>query len=584
MGGVIHPLILLLILLKMSNLAKLRSLIPVSEIVGKRVKLTKKGHEFGGLCPFHQEKTPSFTVNDDKGFYHCFGCGAHGDIIKFLTEYEKMEFQEALKYLASIAGITLAAPSKQQQEAEIVAKSLAAINEKLAKIYAQELYKHDAKTAQKYLVGRKLSAAILEKFKIGFSTPGLFINNQNHDISISELKNAGILADGERGVYERFSGRIIFPIANREGKIIAFGGRIVEKSSNAAKYINSIETEIFKKGENLYAENLIDKKLAQVILVEGYIDVISLVQAGITNVVAPLGTAITESQLRKLWYYTKEPIICLDGDKAGQKAAFRAAELALPMLKAGYSLRFCKLPNAKDPDDVIQEKGAEYLKDILKKSINMDEFIWEYLLAEIQPSTPEAVAFLQQSLEEVANLISDKTISKLYLKIFRDKIWQSFFKNKKAITNYNKEPLKFPKDNNSIKLLLAMIAKSPSLLENHELCEQFENLEIEEEIFEKIRVYLLESRNESLKDSYLLEFEDIKFAIDELKSMQFIGDIDSGSWLRLLLQYKISMLKTEYQNIINNKENMEQDFVLIEKLKLLQEEIQQLNRKLVDIE
>ncbi|HXN67727.1 MAG TPA: DNA primase, partial [Bradyrhizobium sp.] len=353
-------------------LDELRARLPVSEVVGKRVKLKKAGREWKGLSPFQQEKSPSFTVNDQKGFYHDFSSGKHGDIISFLMETEGVGFTEAVERLAAMAGLPLPAATPDAARHEQRRKTLHDVMELAAKFFADTLASRNGAKARGYLADRGISPATQLQFRIGYAPGERFALKEylgSQSISVEDMVEAGLLiaADDIPVPYDRFRDRVMFPITDIRGRVIAFGGRALEKDV-AAKYLNSPETPLFHKGDNLY--NLAPARLAAhnggaLVVVEGYIDVIAMVGAGFAASVAPLGTALTENQLALLWKMADEPILCFDGDRAGQKAAWRAADLALPHLLPGKSLRFALLPEGQDPDDLARTGGRAAIEEVI---------------------------------------------------------------------------------------------------------------------------------------------------------------------------------------------------------------------------
>ena len=337
-------------------LEELRARLPVSEVVGRRVKLKKAGREFKGLSPFQQEKSPSFTVNDQKGFYHDFSSGKHGDIISFLMETEGVGFTEAVERLASMAGMALPAATPDAARHEQRRKTLHDVMELAAKFFADTLASRNGAKARGYLGDRGITPATQLQFRLGYAPPDRFALKEHlgaQGISTEDMVEAGLLVGGDDipVPYDRFRDRVMFPITDVRGRVIAFGGRALEKDV-PAKYLNSPETPLFHKGDNLY--NLATARQAThngspLIVVEGYVDVIAMVTAGFGGAVAPLGTALTENQLALLWKMADEPILCFDGDRAGQKAAYRAADLALPRCcrERACALRCC--PKGRTP-------------------------------------------------------------------------------------------------------------------------------------------------------------------------------------------------------------------------------------------
>src|SRR6202795_339921 len=399
-------------------LDELRARLPVSEVVGRRVKLKKAGREWKGLSPFQQEKSPSFTVNDQKGFYHDFSSGKHGDIISFLMETEGVGFAEAVERLAAMAGLPLPAVTPDAARHEQRRKTLYDVMELSAKFFADTLASRGGAKARGYLADRAISPAVQLQFRIGYA-PGdaqtRFALKEHLGalgIPVEDMVEAGLLIAGDDipVPYDRFRDRVMFPIADMRGRVIAFGGRALEKDQ-PAKYLNSPETPLFHKGDNLY--NLAPARLAAhngsaVVVVEGYVDVIAMVGAGFSASVAPLGTALTENQLALLWKMADEPVLCFDGDKAGQKAAYRAADLALPQLKPGKSLRFALLPEGQDPDDLARAGGRVAIEEVIGAARGLADMIWSREIEGGGFTTPERRAALEARIGELTNGIRDE--------------------------------------------------------------------------------------------------------------------------------------------------------------------------------
>ena len=415
-------------------LDEIRNRIPVSEVVGRRVKLVRKGREHTGLCPFHNEKTPSFTVNDDKAFYHCFGCGAHGDVIKFITETEGLSFPETVERLAGQAGLAMPEYSPQDARKSQQRKSLYDVMEVASRWFETQLVAQAGAEGLDYLTRRGLTRASLKKFRLGFAPEGRTALKDallsRDGITEEMMVEAGLLitpeddGGGTRPSYDRFRHRVMFPITDRQGRVVAFGGRALRVDAKA-KYLNSPETPLFHKGRLLY--NLAGARKAsydkgRVLVAEGYMDVIAMAQAGFTNAVAPLGTAVTEEQIGELWRLAPEPLMCFDGDKAGIRAAYRVAEKSLPLLKAGYSLRFVNLPAGEDPDSFISGHGTEAFRDLLEKAQPLVDILWQMKTGSVQTDTPEQRAGLEKSLSETLSEISDKIIRGYYDKAFQERL------------------------------------------------------------------------------------------------------------------------------------------------------------------
>jgi DNA primase len=414
-------------------LDELRARLPVSEVVGRRVKLKKAGREWKGLSPFQQEKTPSFTVNDQKGFYHDFSSGKHGDIISFLMETEGVGFTEAVERLASMAGVPLPAVTPDAARHEQRRKTLYDVMELAAKFFADTLASRNGAKARGYLGDRGISPATQLQFRIGYA-PGERFALKEHlgaqNIPVEDMVEAGLLYSGDDipVPYDRFRDRVMFPITDLRGRVIAFGGRALEKDVNA-KYRNSPETPLFHKGDNLY--NLAPARLAthngsSLVVVEGYIDVIAMVGAGFPASVAPLGTALTESQLALLWKMADEPILCFDGDKAGQKAAWRAADMALPHLKPGKSLRFALLPEGQDPDDLARSGGRGAIEEVISAARGLADVIWSREIEGGTFATPERRAALEARIRELSNGIEDEVVRRYYRQDLSERLQRTF--------------------------------------------------------------------------------------------------------------------------------------------------------------
>jgi DNA primase len=414
-------------------LDELRARLPVSEVVGRRVKLKKAGREWKGLSPFQQEKTPSFTVNDQKGFYHDFSSGKHGDIISFLMETEGVGFTEAVERLASMAGVPLPAVTPDAARHEQRRKTLYDVMELAAKFFADTLASRNGAKARGYLGDRGISPATQLQFRIGYASGERFALKEHlgaQNIPVEDMVEAGLLYSGDDipVPYDRFRDRVMFPITDLRGRVIAFGGRALEKDVNA-KYLNSPETPLFHKGDNLY--NLAPARLAthngsSLVVVEGYIDVIAMVGAGFPASVAPLGTALTESQLALLWKMADEPILCFDGDKAGQKAAWRAADMALPHLKPGKSLRFALLPEGQDPDDLARSGGRGAIEEVISAARGLADVIWSREIEGGTFATPERRAALEARIRELSNGIGDEVVRRYYRQDLGERLQRTF--------------------------------------------------------------------------------------------------------------------------------------------------------------
>jgi DNA primase len=414
-------------------LDELRARLPVSEVVGKRVKLKKAGREWKGLSPFNKEKTPSFTVSDDKGFYHDFSSGKHGNIFDFMMETEGVSFPEAVERLAEMAGVPLPAYSPEAEAREERRKTLHDIVEMAAAFFQSTLASRNGARGRGYLADRGLGSATQLKFRLGYASAERYALKEHlgaAKIPVEDMIEAGLIVAGEDipVPYDRFRDRIMFPISDWRGRVIAFGGRALEKEVSA-KYLNSPETPLFHKGATLYniaAARQAAHDGARVIAVEGYVDVIAMVMAGYEGAVAPLGTALTAEQLALMWRLNDEPILCFDGDDAGRRAAYRALDIALPLLKPGKSLKLATLPDGQDPDDLYRSGGRDAIEDVLGAARPLAHVLWARESEQGAFDTPERRAALEARIGEVTNAISDETVRRYYRQDFSERLRHMF--------------------------------------------------------------------------------------------------------------------------------------------------------------
>ena len=415
-------------------LDEIRARLPVSQVVARKVALKKRGREFVGLSPFKTEKTPSFTVNDAKGFYHCFASGEHGDIFTFVMKTEGLSFPEAVERLSAEAGVALPKPPPQDQAQSDQRQRLYEVLQCAQEYFVAALHDYrNGSEARSYLEHRGLSEQTLEDFGIGYapnSREGLKAHLSSKGFSAQEAAQSGMIISGEDIVtpYDRFRHRVMFPIRDAKQRVIAFGGRALA-SDQAAKYLNSPETQLFHKGRVLFNAATARKaafETSRLIVVEGYMDVVSLAQAGFSESVAPLGTALTFEQIALIWRMVDEPLLCFDGDAAGLKAAYRAIDTALPHLKPGKSLRFVFLPNGLDPDDVVRQGGAEDLEKLLTKARPLAEVLFQREFKVGKWDTPERRAGLEQRLNALASQIEDRGVRSHYERDVRSRLFEAW--------------------------------------------------------------------------------------------------------------------------------------------------------------
>ena len=554
-------------------LNEIKDKISVSQVVEKTVQLKKRGKEFVGLSPFTKERTPSFTVNDEKQFYHCFSTNKHGDIFTFLVEVGGLSFPEAVEKLADEAGVQLRTFSPAEEEKFNKSKKLYEALEISKSFFSSQIFDNDNSLALRYLKNRGLSNDIVNSYEIGYAPKGnklekyLISNGVSHEI----MTLAGMTIKDENkkdNFYDRFRNRIIFPIRDIRNRVVGFGGRVIN-TEDQPKYLNSPETPVFHKGGLLYNFSKIRPNIKNndnLIVVEGYMDVVSLASKGLHNAVAPLGTALTETQLNLLWKETDSPIICFDGDKAGKQASFRASEIALKLLKPNKTLRFINLPDNLDPDDYIKNNGLENFNKYIKNASPLTAIIWDSCLQESNIETPEGKAGFETLLRRKLNLISDKSIKKHYGLLFKEMLDKFFYSKKfdKKISKFGYNEKGSRKFNNPFKiknsilgsggqlpsdleaLVISGILIFPRLIKKHfEILESFhiENLRLKD-IRDNLLVFIkkdyselnIDLIKEFVQKNYQTFFEkDLRFANIFWQKKEGINfDQISKVWLEIL--------------------------------------------------
>jgi DNA primase len=535
-------------------LDEIKTRLKVSTVVSKTVNLKKRGKEFVGLSPFKTEKTPSFTVNDEKGFYHCFSTSEHGNIFDFIMKNQNLKFGEAVKYLANLAGMQPYTFSKKDEEREKQWNEYSEILKMYVEYYHNELLKNqDFKFAREYLKKRKLAKNDVLNFKIGFVPFNAnFYEKIKPKFNEKNIIDTGLFYfDDKKKIYvERFRDRIIFPINSITGQPIALGGRTIKENNYLAKYINSPETPFFKKGSNLYNLDYARKlsnKIEYVYLVEGYMDVVGLRSKGVENVVANLGTSLTDRQVTVLNQFFDDIIICFDGDESGYKAALRAAENSIKELKPEKQISFLFLPDNEDPDSFVNKNGKEYfLKFVKDKKISIHNFIFDHYLKNTERN-PSSMATLEKKLKSIAATIKDEFIKKYILEFFLEKI-SSF------TPNINEKNRKFiPKKIKSLKSTQRYFneTKSISQIEIKEFSFLYlilNNLEIFQDninLIEKIRLFTNEN---------IIIYEAVLSKLKQ-KERFVLSDLDIDSQL-LDKIFKFASIKHILKNIKNDEEKL----------------------------
>ena len=550
-----------------SFIDELKQRLPVSKVVGRRVKLKRNGLVHKGLCPFHQEKTPSFTVQDHKGIYYCFGCHASGDVISFVSETEKTSFEDTVVNLANLAGMPLPKLDPVEQKKTERKAGLVEVISKASKWFQRQLRLSSNHEAYEYFQNRGINDQDIEIFLLGYSpAKGLLPFLQKEGISLDLAVEAGLAIKTDKNDYiDRFKNRVMFPIKNQKNQIVGFGGRALTPE-NMPKYLNSPETALFKKNNLLYAADIATKqavKTERIIVVEGYMDAIFMHKAGFTETVAALGTAFNQTHLQLLWAIANEPILCFDGDEAGKKAMLRAAHTALPILSPGVTLKFCFLPNGQDPDDIIKQNGASYIHKLIDNSIGLSDFIWHSELQQSKLNTPEGKALFEHKVQDLMKQILDPIVRNYYQQFMKNKLWQEFasFKPGKKIKLSKKEISlssisELPILTRIEYSLFAQLIAYPELLKNEQIFEDLQNLEIEDKNLDSLRLVLGEfhKNEEILLNDLLIQNNLGKLAEflcgDESIFINKISKIDiitaKEIWLITYKKHLLERLKTEY--------------------------------------
>ena len=558
---------------------EIKTRIKVSDIVSKKVKLAAKGKEFIGLSPFSNEKTPSFTVSDEKGFYHCFSSGEHGSVFDFVMKTENLSFKEAVKKLASYAGIKIE-ESAYKKEDVIVQNKIKNLKDilKISSTWYHHNLKRELKTnkyLQEIFKKRNFNETIINNFCLGYApkkNDTIYNYLKSKNFSSKDILDSGliIISSKNNEKFDRFNNRIIFPIYDYFSNVVGFGGKALSENQ-IGKYVNSPSTDVFKKGDLLFGwqqckNNPIQKN--ELYIVEGYTDVISMHNAGFKNTVAPLGTAISIKQIIYSWRISKEPTLCMDGDEAGQKASKRIPELIFPYLKPGYSLNFVKLPSGEDPDSLILSDNLKDLSLFFESKSSLADYVWNNLIYGKNFNTPEKRAELEEEINRLTRLINDFTVKKNYKNFFREKFFQEFKFSGKRIQNKEKKEYLLNKNIINInkiteRVLIGTIILYPNLLKN--VSDKFKSINFTYEKFNNIKDLIVEFFNKKktienldiratlLNSKYrriILEIIDKSILLHApyLKNKSNIGLILKG-WDEYLVEY----LKKKNTNIMKKE-------------------------------
>ena len=525
----------------------------VSNVVGKTVKLKKRGKEFIGLSPFKNEKSPSFTVNDEKEFYHCFSSGEHGNIFDFLMKTKSFGFGEAVRYLAAEAGMQPYRFSNFDEKRDLRFKTYKNIFKDYLNYFKQQLFNSNIKEPLEYLLKRGLKKNIIEEFELGYVPwKNNFYEELLKKYTEEEISLTGLYYKNDKsGKYiDRFNSRVIFPVKDLSGETIAFGGRII-RESKLAKYINSPETEFYKKGNmifNLDKAKDLRSETDEVLIVEGYMDVVSVYSSGIKNVIANSGTAFTERQINLTWKFFSNPIICLDGDESGQKAALRIAEKLFPLINEKNKIFFSIMPEGKDPDDFIKQNGKEGLLSLLKEKQIIQSFIWNYHLSKIDQNNPYEISQFEKEIKSLSYSIRDETLKKYVLEDFLEKI-KKLTPIQNSRSNYRFYNSKRKKDYQILKetKILHQKRKDLSKIQILEFSILFIILNFTKIAGNKIKelseIEFLSEKNESLKSEFINSFSNsddyagssLKIDIEHNK---IVKEINENSNIQMITAHK----------------------------------------------
>lgn len=557
---------------------ELRAKISIVDVVGSKVKLVRKGREYTACCPFHNEKTPSFTVNEAKGFYHCFGCGAHGDIIKFEMEANGLSFIDAVEKLAHKVGMQLPKlnpESKEQAEKRATAYD---IMEMAARFFEKTLRLPAGREGLDYLYSRGFGDDIISKFRLGFApgNNGLKAQLSSHGVSDKEMAELGLLTIPENNrPHDFFRNRVMIPIMDKRGKVIAFGGRVMDGSQ--PKYLNSPETPVFNKRRILYNLNYAREcgyDAKRLIICEGYMDVIAMDKYGIGYAVAPLGTALTEDQIQEAWKVVNEPICCFDGDTAGIRAAVRSVDRVLPILRPGYSLQYAFLPDKQDPDEFLKAKGTEEFLKVVTATVPLKDLLWRKTLEGKLVNTPEQKARIEKDIKEEVAKIADETVRGYYIQEMKRKIYSDLVEpgrsehrretsrqqtSKRSLVRGTRTDL----DDLVAKYVISAFVCYPQLAEEYE--ERLFNFTIKDSRLKA----LFEAVTEIVRDDPELKDEAELAAKLDAKE-------DLGDWKRLV---DVHILKKQCPDIIKMRKDLDERIIEVQ-LRQLEADIRESKRLL----
>lgn len=524
-------------------LEELGKRLTLSQFISKRTRLIKKGKDWTGLCPFHKEKSPSFFVDDLKGLYYCFGCGEGGNLISFVEKTQNVTFVEAVEHLAGIAGMQLPRSTPEDRNTYLKNQSLYEVMELATNWFEENLKSPQGAQAVQYLKNRGLTSEIIHRFRLGFAPDHktqLQIALVAKGATLEQLHESGLLylIEEKQEYISRFRGRIMFPIHNDQGKIIAFGGRAL--GDIQPKYLNSPDTPLFNKGIGLYGFHYAkqNRPLKNVLLCEGYLDVISCHQYGFHGAVAPLGTALTEAQIQLAWRLSPSPTLCFDGDAAGQKAAMRAQDRALPLINSNYTLNFISLPEGQDPDSLLKDQGSHAFQEILDRPTSFFDHLWAQLQGDISLKSPEKRAFFQKTILEHISKIQDKPLQSAY----KNEVFTRLRTNTKGPQGYQVSSVssktRAPLNAQTVqrKIFMAAILNHPSIFD--EVSERFMNIDYPETDLERLKSAIIDVAHKNWPENR----EDL---LKILLDLGFRGTLDSVLHTNIYLHGSFAQPKVE---------------------------------------
>ena len=529
----------------------LRERLSIYDVVSKYVPLTKKGQNYWGCCPFHNEKTPSFSVNEEKGFFHCFGCGKHGDIISFVMEHKHMDFKAAITELAEMAGVPLPTLKKKTQQQIDAEESYFSIVAGAQKIFAEKLFTPDGAHALAYIRNRGFSDDMIKKYGIGYAPKNNIISGKFVNTNQNKLIATGLVRRGEFGTYDFFRDKLMFPIYNANGKIVAFSGRSLDGSE--PKYINTSDTKLFHKRQTLFGFNFARESIHRAnraIIVEGQIDAIQMQSNGFGETVAPLGTALTEDHIAMICKSNRNIIFCFDGDGAGQKAAARACSLVIPFIRDNSEVKFAFITGGKDPDEILRKSdGRTIMNKIIDNAMPLVDFLWQITNTNFLTKTPAGRARAEKFLKQELDKIQDKTLKYEYEQEYDNRKFQNWYKWKKDNKTSN---ITVPEIDTVIKnTLVYIINKFPEMAERYgDFLNKF-NLDLDTDVKPEINFDLKQS------ERYIISLKLQKYieSLEKQKQDLIINGLTTGSDVTVEIQRieeEIQKMKSKQDLLIND--------------------------------